>query len=215
MSCSALLYLLVNKNFILHAVAIEGFCVRWPLKVARLEVAKAWPLGARGCSLLGLCPLIELQWGRRSPPLTSQPADQELFQLTCNYSEGMRQSSVHQYWSKVCDTNALVDSSSWSLNRMWKCWQGLNCRPGMTKPMICWSLFVRPFISTAPLRDTLVTIPSVHLKRMHRGRRSLENSQVSRQWRRCESTKKVFHISGAASGLRQGLGRSNGRSARS
>ena len=99
-------------------MAIEGFCVRWPLKVARLEVAKAWPLGARGCSLLGLCPLIELQWGRRRPPLTSQPADQELFQLTCNYSEGMRQSSVHQYWSKVCDTNALVDFSSWSLNRM-------------------------------------------------------------------------------------------------
>ena len=144
MSCSDLLYLLVIEIFILHAVAIEGFCVRWPLKVARLEVAKAWPLGARGCSLLGLCPLIELQWGRRRPPLTSHPADQELFQLTCNYSEGMRQSSVHQFSSKVCDTNASIDSSCWSLNRMWKCWQGLNCRPGMTKPMICWSLFVRP-----------------------------------------------------------------------
>ena len=176
-------------------MAIEGFCVRWPLKVARLEVAKAWPLGARGCSLLGLCPLIELQWGRRSPPLTSHPADQELFQLTCNYSEGMRQSSVHQYWSKVCDTNALVDFSSWSLNRMLARTK-LSAKNDQTNDLL---VFVRsPFISTALLRDTLVTIPSVHLKRMHRGRRPLENSQVSRQWRRCESTKKVFHISGAA-----------------
>ena len=168
------------------------------------------------------------EWGGRP---TSQGADQELFQLTCNYFasgwHAAKHGHVGQSWSKTNDWLWFGDeilnpsATESALKFIWIGCEnvgrvGLKCQwwPNRWFAGLCFSaLLYLPHEQRH--YTTVVTLSSVHLKRMHQGRRPLENYQVSRHWRRCESTKKVFHISGAASGLRQGLGRSNGRSARS
>ena len=151
---------------ILHAVQLL------PLKVATGEVAKAWPPAAAwGCSLLNLCPLIELQWvsggvGRDQPGRRPRaiPTDLQLFcqWMACRKAWTCWPILVKDKWLIVIwrwDPQSISNRKRLKvhLNRMWKCWQSRPKMPMMTKPMIRWSLFLCPFIFApwaAPLYDS-------------------------------------------------------------
>ena len=189
---------------ILHAVQLL------PLKVATGEVAKAWPPAAAwGCSLLNLCPLIELQWvsGGVGRPARAQTKSYSNWLATILPVDGMPQSMdmLHgQSWSKTNDWLWFGDeilnpsATESALKFIWIGCEnvgrvGLKCQwwPNRWFAGLCFSaLLYLPHEQRH--YTTVVTLSSVHLKRIWKG--GAKNSKRPKLGLLCESTAKEFHI---------------------
>ena len=190
--------------------------MRWPLKVARGEVAKAWP--PRGPRVLITEPLSTDRIAVRASRPTSQSSDQELFQLTCNYfarrwHAPAKQGHVDQSWSKADDwlwsgnercPLANLSATDTAYKFIW-----IGCEnvgrvfqsggpkmPMMTKPMIRRSLFLCPFIfapwANPLLYDSGDSIFCSSEEDMEEG--GAKNSKRPKQGLLCESTAGISYL---------------------